>query len=581
MDLLIRNGTVVDGSGAPARKADVAVQGGLIRAIEPPGRLGEGAREVLEADGLWVTPGFVDVHTHYDGQVTWDSLLAPSAWHGVTSVVMGNCGVGFAPVRPDRRQFLIELMEGVEDIPGSALSDGIRWEWESFPEYLDALERLPRAVEVAAQVPHGAVRAYVMDDRGTPGTQASADDIRRMADIAREGVAAGAVGFSTNRLPLHTSIHGDPVPGTFASEQELLAIMKAFRETGQGLLEVVPAGAMGEEPAAPIREVELYRRLSLETGCAITFSLAQIQTAPRHWEEILQRVERANTEGARLVPQVAGRPAGLLMSWETFNPFMARPSYGSLAKLPLPERVAQLREPATRAAILAEAEHDHSAMAMMRNSYDTTFPLQDGPVYEPDPEDSIAARAQREQRPADELIYDLMCDLAQDSEGGEPGFLHVWFSGYKDGNLDAIGSMMRHPDTVVGLADGGAHCSMICDASMPTYLLEHWVRDRQAGARLGIEEAVRILARDPAELYELNDRGTLAPGLRADLNVIDLEALRLHTPRIARDLPTGAPRVVQDSSGYAATVVGGEITFRDDEDTGARPGGLIRGRQST
>ncbi|MFP8875316.1 MAG: amidohydrolase family protein, partial [Myxococcota bacterium] len=466
------------------------------------------------------------------------------------------------------------------DIPGSALSDGIRWEWESFPEYLDALERLPRAVEVAAQVPHGAVRAYVMDDRGTPGTQASAADIQRMAEIAREGVAAGAVGFSTNRLPLHTSIHGDPVPGTFASEQELLAIMKAFRETGKGLLEVVPAGAMGEEPAAPIREVELYRRLSLETGCAITFSLAQIQTAPRHWEEILLRVERANAEGARLVPQVAGRPAGLLMSWETFNPFMARPSYGSLAKLPLPERVAQLREPATRAAILAEGEHDHAAMAMMRNSYDTTFPLQDGPVYEPDPEDSIAARAQREQKPADELIYDLMCDLAQDPEGGEPGFLHVWFSGYKDGNLDAIGSMMRHPDTVVGLADGGAHCSMICDASMPTYLLEHWVRDRQPGARLDIEEAVRMLSRDPAELYELHDRGTLAPGRRADLNVIDLEALRLHTPRIARDLPTGAPRVVQDSSGYAATVVGGEFTFRADEDTGARPGGVIRGPQT-
>jgi len=577
MDLLIRNGTLVDGSGGPTRKADVAVEGGRIRAIEPPGRLPAAAREVLDAEGHWVTPGFVDVHTHYDGQVTWDSLLAPSAWHGVTSVVMGNCGVGFAPVRPDRHQFLIELMEGVEDIPGSALSDGIRWQWESFPEYLDALEELPRAVEVAAQVPHGAVRAYVMDDRGAPGIQASDDDIRRMAEIAREGVAAGALGFSTNRLPLHTSIHGDPVPGTFASERELLAILKAFRETGMGLLEVVPAGAMGEEPAAPLREVELYRRLSLEAGCAITFSLAQIQTAPRHWEEILLRVERANAEGARLFPQVAGRPAGLLLSWETFNPFMARPSYRALADLPLSERVTRLRDPATRATILGEGEHDHAAMAMMRNSYDTTFPLQDGPVYEPDPEESIAARAERSQRPADELIYDEMCDLAQNLEKGEPGFLHVWFSGYKDGNLDAIGQMMRHPDSVVGLADGGAHCSMICDASMPTYLLEHWVRDRVKGDRLSIQEAVRMLTRDPADLYGLKDRGVLEAGRRADLNVIDPNALRLHLPRIARDLPTGAARVVQDSSGYAATVVGGEITFRDDVDTGARPGGLIRG----
>jgi len=576
VDLLMRNGTVVDGSGAPARKADVAVADGRILAIEPPGTLGDSAREIVEAEGHWVTPGFVDVHTHYDGQATWDSLLAPSAWHGVTSVVMGNCGVGFAPVRPERHQFLIELMEGVEDIPGSALSDGIRWQWETFPEYLDALAGMPRAVEVAAQVPHGAVRAYVMDDRGAPGTQASADDIRQMAEIAQEGVDAGAVGFSTNRLPLHTSIHGDPVPGTFASEQELLAIVKAFRETGMGVLEVVPAGAMGEEPAAPLRELDLCRRLSLDTGCAITFSLAQIQTAPRHWEEILERVERANAEGARLVPQVAGRPAGLLMSWETFNPFMARPSYGALAKLPLPERVARLREPAIRAAILGEGEHDHAAMAMMRNSYDTTFPLQNGPVYEPDPEESIAARAARQQQPADELIYDEMCDLAQDLEDGGPGFLHVWFSGYKDGNLDAIGRMMRHPDSVVGLADGGAHCSMICDASMPTYLLEHWVRDRVKGERLPVEQAVRMLSRDPAELYELRDRGILEPGRRADLNVIDPDALRLHTPRIARDLPTGAPRVVQDASGYAATVVGGEITFRGDADTGARPGGLIR-----
>jgi N-acyl-D-aspartate/D-glutamate deacylase len=575
-DLIVSNGTLVDGTGAPPRAADVVIAEGRVREITPAGNTHPTDAEVLDASGRIVTPGFVDVHTHYDGQATWDPVLAPSAWHGVTSVVMGNCGVGFAPVRPDRHRFLIELMEGVEDIPGTALADGMTWSWESFPEYLDALERLPRDLEVAAQVPHGAVRAYVMDERGTQEAYASAEDVEKMAAIVREGVEAGAVGFSTNRLPLHTSIHGDPVPGTFASEDELLALLRAFRATGKGLLEVVPAGAMGEDPAAPLREVELYRKLSIETGCVITFSLAQIQTAPKHWQEVLERTEAANREGARLVPQVAGRPAGLLVSWDTFNPFMTRPSYVALCRLPLAERVARLREPAVRAQILSEGAHDHTGMAMMRNSYDTTFPLVDGPVYEPDREQSLAARAERVGTSPEALAYDLMCDLAEQGPDGQPGFLHMWFSGYKSGSLEDIGAMMQHPQTVVGLADGGAHCSMICDASMPTYVLEHWVRDRTRGPRLPVEQAVRMLSRDPAELYELDDRGTLEPGKRADLNVIDLDALKLHTPEIARDLPTGAARVVQRGRGYDATIVAGEITRRHDADTGARPGGLIR-----
>ncbi len=580
MDLLIRHGTLVDGTGDPPRPADLVIAEGRIRGIEPAGSIPPGqARSCLDARGAVVTPGFVDVHTHYDGQATWDPVLGPSAWHGVTTLVMGNCGVGFAPAEPARRQWLIELMEGVEDIPGSALSEGIRWDWESFPEYLDALERLPRAVSVAAQVPHGAVRAYVMGERGARNEPATADDLRAMAAIVRDGVGAGALAFSSNRLPLHTSIHGEPVPGTFASEDELRALVRALDAAGSGIVEVVPSGAMGEDPAAPPREVELYRRLSLETGRAITFTLAQIQTQPRHWQQILEQTERANAQGARLVPQVSGRPAGLLMSWETFNPFADRPSYRAIARLPLPERVQRLREPATRAAILSEAGHDRTSMRMLRNSLDTTFPLDRGPVFEPDPEESIAARARREGRDPEALVYELMCDLARDLEAGRPGFLHVFFSGYKDGSLDAIGQMMRHPATVVGLADGGAHCSMICDASLPTYLLQHWVRDRARGPKLPLEEAVRLLTRDPAELYGLGDRGVVAPGKRADLNLIDLAGLRLELPEIARDLPTGAARVVQRASGYRATLVAGELTFRDGADTGARPGRVVRGPQ--
>ncbi len=580
-ELLIRNGTLVDGTGAPARDADVSIEAGRVREVAPAGSLEPAAfGDVVDAAGLLVTPGFVDVHTHYDGQATWDPVLAPSSWHGVTSLVMGNCGVGFAPVRPGAKQELIELMEGVEDIPGSALSEGIRWAWESFPEYLDALAAMPRCVEVAAQVPHGAVRAYAMGERGARNEGAAAADLEAMCEIVREGVAAGAVAFSSNRLPLHTSIHGNPVPGTFANEAELGALLRAVRDGGGQLAEIVPAGAMGEDRDAPLREVALYRKLSLETGCTITFTLAQINTNPRLWERVLEETERANAAGAKLVPQVSGRPAGLLLSWDTFNPFADRPSWRAVASLPGDERLRRLRAPATRAAILAEASHDGVGMKILMNSLDATFALDAGPVFEPDPETSIAARVARTGADAHAVLYDTMCDLAEAAGPGGTGFLHVFFSGYKHGSLDDIGAMMRHRDTVVGLADGGAHCSMLCDASMPTFLLQHWVRDRSRGPRLPVEAAVRMLSRDPAELYGLRDRGTLEPGRRADLNGIDLRALRLHAPEIVRDLPTGAARVVQRADGYRWTVVGGRFTFRDGAATGTRPGGLIRGARS-
>ena len=562
-DLLIRGGAVVDGTGAAPTVADVAVSGGRVAAIES--RIDADAAEVIDAAGCYVTPGFVDVHTHYDGQATWDPIMAPSAWHGVTTVVMGNCGVGFAPADPSRHDWLIELMEGVEDIPGAALHEGITWRWETFPEYLDELERLGRTIDVAAQVPHGAVRAYVMGERGATTTSPTPAELAEMARIVGEGTQAGAVAFSTNRLPMHTSLSGVPVPGTFADHEELAAIMSAL--DGQALVEVVPAGSMGEDPDAPIREVELYRRLSLETGRAITFTMVQIHVNPGQWRQQMDIVERANAEGAKLVPQVQGRPGGLLAGWDQFNPFAKRTSYQSVGHLPLEERLAELRRPEVRAAILAEDIPGDPAMGILRHSLHATFPFDGGPVFEPDPSESVAAMAERGGTDVLELVYDLMC---------ERGMLQVFFTGYRHGDLEDLRQMMVHPMTVVGLADGGAHCSVISDASLPTYMLQHWVRDRQRGPKLSIAEAVKMLTSEPAELYGFDDRGVLAAGKRADVNVIDLDGMSLHLPEVVGDLPTGACRLLQTADGYDATICAGQVTFRNGQPTGARPGTLIR-----
>jgi N-acyl-D-aspartate/D-glutamate deacylase len=575
MDLVICNGTLVDGTGAPARRADVGVDGGRIREVAPGGALAAvPARERIDASGCIVTPGFVDPHTHYDGQVTWDPELAPSSWHGVTSVVMGNCGVGFAPAQPARRRWLIELMEGVEDIPGTALHEGMRWSWESFPEYLDALARQPRAVEVAAQVPHGALRAYVMGERVQE--PASAREIERMAALVGEAIAAGAVAFSTNRLPLHTSIHGEPVPGTHAGADELLAIARAVRAAGGHLVQAVPAGAMGEHPSAQSHEIELYRRISLEADVTVTFSFVQVHRYPEQWRALLEQVERANAAGARLVPQVQGRPAGLFLGWDAFNPFLACPSYRALARLPLAERVRELREPRVRARILAEVDGSRGGMAIMQTSFDTTFAMRDAPVFEPTYAESVKARAEREGASCEALLYDAMCDLAEQSSPEGARFFHVFFSGYKGCSLDALSELISHPQTVVGLADGGAHVTMICDASLPTFMLAHWVRDRSRGARIPLERAVAMLSCEPADLYRLRDRGRVHPGQRADLNVIDLARLELPLPEVAHDLPTGARRIVQRAHGYVATLCGGRVTFREGRPTGDHPAGVIR-----
>ena len=562
-DLLIRGGTVIDGTGAAPTAADVAVSGGRVAAIES--RIDADAAEVIDAADRFVAPGFVDVHTHYDGQATWDPIMAPSAWHGVTTVVMGNCGVGFAPADPSRHDWLIELMEGVEDIPGAALHEGITWRWETFPEYLDELERMGRTIDVAAQVPHGAVRAYVMGDRGATTESATAGELAEMARIVGEGTQAGAVAFSTNRLPMHTSLSGVPVPGTFADHEELAAIMGAL--DGQSLVEVVPAGSMGEDPDAPIREVELYRRLSLETGRAITFTMIQVHVNPGQWRQQMDIVERANAEGAKLVPQVQGRPGGLLAGWDQFNPFKKRPTYQPLDHLPLEERLVELRRPEVRSAILSEDLPGDPAMGILRHSLHATFPFDGGPVFEPDPSESLAAMAENTGADVIELVYDLMC---------ERGMLQVFFTGYRHGDLEDLREMMVHPMTVVGLADGGAHCSVISDASLPTYMLQHWVRDRHRGPKLSIAEAVKMLTSEPAELYSFADRGVLAKGKRADINVIDLDAMSLHLPQVVGDLPTGACRLLQSADGYDATICGGEVTFRNGQPTGARPGTLIR-----
>jgi N-acyl-D-aspartate/D-glutamate deacylase len=565
-DLVIRGGTLIDGTGAPPRSGDVAIADGRIVEL---GRVSGPARRTVAADGLAVTPGFVDIHTHYDGQATWDPLLAPSCYHGVTTLVMGNCGVGFAPVKPDRHAFLIELMEGVEDIPGTALHEGIQWEWETFPEYLDALARRRFAMDVATQVPHGAVRAYVMGERGAKNEPATPEDIAAMAALVKEGVAAGALGFSTSRTIAHRAITGEPVPGTFAAEDELFGIGRAMGSLGRGIFEVAGAGAAGEDIAAPKAELDWMRRLSAEIRRPVTFALLQVDAAPELWRELLQLSEAAAAEGAQVYPQVAGRPFGMLVGHQTkIHPFAGRPSFEKLLALPFAERIRRLSDPETKRRVLAEGRAVPSLLLAQLHKF---FPMGDPPRYEPTREESIAGIAEREGRDPEELLYDRM--LARD--GKELFLLPVL--NYSQGSCDPIREMMLHPFAALGLGDGGAHCGIICDASIQTFVLTHWVRDRTRGPRLPVEFAVRRMTRDTAALYGLADRGTLAAGQRADLNLIDLANVRLEAPLMVQDLPAGGQRFLQRARGYRATFVAGEQTIADDEPTGALPGRLVRG----
>jgi N-acyl-D-amino-acid deacylase len=561
---------VVDGTGAAARTADVAIDDGTVTAV---GNLqGAKAKQDIDADGLLVTPGVVDIHTHYDGQVTWDPLLAPSSWHGVTTVVMGNCGVGFAPVRPGDEGWLIQLMEGVEDIPGAALSEGITWGWESFADYLDVLEQMPRSVDVGTQVPHGAVRAYVMGERGARNEPATPEDIAAMAEVVRRGIEAGALGFSTSRTIMHRAVDGEPVPGTYAAEDELFGIGKVLGDLQTGVFELAPAGVMGEDLAAPDKEIAWMRKLSAAIRRPVSFALSQHNLAPDQWRDMLRLAQEAVAEGAELRAQVGGRPLNLLIGLQTFHPFSFKPAYQAIVDLPLAERVARMHDPEVRAAIVDGKPADEDPLLQFVGaSLDRIYPMGEPPEYEPTADQSIEAIAAREGRPADEVLYDLL--LRHD--GRE--LLMFALLGYSYGSLDDMREMLLHPTTALGLSDGGAHCGVMCDASNPTFMLTHWSRDRSRGERLPLELAVQKMTRDTARLYGLGDRGVLAPAFKGDLNVVDYERLQLGLPEMVHDLPGGARRLVQRADGYVATVVSGQVTLDHGEDTGARPGRLVRG----
>ncbi|MDP1599718.1 amidohydrolase family protein [Phenylobacterium sp.] len=567
-DLVIRNGRVVDGAETAAFTADIAVDGGKITAV---GKIDQPGRREIDAAGLVVTPGWVDIHTHYDGQVTWDPYLAPSSWHGVTTVVMGNCGVGFAPVRPDRHEWLIELMEGVEDIPGAALSEGITWTWESFPEYLDSLDAQPRVLDVATQVPHGAVRAYVMGERGARNEPATAEDIAEMSRIVGEGVAAGALGFSTSRTMLHLAKDGEPVPGTFAAEDELLGIGRAMGAAGHGVFEMASDMAPAED------EFAWMKAMSAETGVPVTYGLLQSPTKADNWKRMLALTEEARAEGAQITAQIACRPTGMVLGWQsTVHPFIGRESYRKLAALPFAERIVHLRDPDVRARILSEPSKPMGAIGMiLTQGFDRMFRLEhDGGLdYEPRAEDSIAALAAATGRQPDAIVYDMLME----KDGA--GYIYLPLLNYAEFNFDHIHEMMNHPNTVLSLSDGGAHCGVICDASFPTYMLTHWTRDRARGPRLSLEKVVSMQTRDTARLYGLHDRGVIAPGMKADFNLIDYDKLAIMAPEMAFDLPAQGRRLIQRAQGYAATIVSGVVTFEAGEATGEMPGKLIRGPQ--
>jgi N-acyl-D-aspartate/D-glutamate deacylase len=556
---------VIDGSGGAARRADVAIDGDRITVV---GEVPDEGRREIDADGRLVTPGFVDIHTHYDGQATWDPEVTPSGWHGVTTVVMGNCGVGFAPADPAKRDWLIQLMEGVEDIPGTALDEGMSWNWESFPEYLDELERMPRVMDIAAQVPHGAVRAYVMGDRGAHNEKATPEDIEAMADVVREAIEAGAVGFSTTRTVLHRAKDGELAAGTTASGDELIGIGLAMGEAGSGVFELA-SDMMPPEP-----EFSWMTEVSRESGRPVTFACLQSDIDPEGWRRLLELTEEGNAGGANIVPQVAGRPACLLFSWEgTAHPFMFHQAYQPYMRMGVEERIEQLRDPEVRQAIVSEQCATEGPLAFFMSNWSKYYPLGDPPQYEPGPEDSVAAIAEREGRTPQEVMYDLL--MEQDGHG----LVYYPVIGYAHGDFRALEEMLRHSGTVLGLGDGGAHCGVICDASLPTYMLTHWTRDRERGDRLSLEFAVQMQTSRTAELYGFHDRGRLEPGYLADVNVIDLDELGILPPRMVYDLPAGGRRLIQEAEGYVATVKSGVVTYEDGKPTGERPGVLLRGEQ--
>jgi N-acyl-D-aspartate/D-glutamate deacylase len=569
-DLVIRNGTVLDGTGAPGFEADVGIRGGRIAAV---GRIAGAGAEEIDAKGQIVTPGFVDVHTHYDGQATWDERLQPSSWHGVTTVVMGNCGVGFAPCRPDDHDRLIRLMEGVEDIPFPVLADGLPWNWESYPEYLDSLAARRFDVDVGSQLPHAALRVYVMGQRGVDREPATEADINAMAAIAKRSMEAGALGFGTSRTLNHRSSDGSPIATLTAGEDELTGIALGMAAAGRGVLQVVSDFRDAED------EFAMLRRVVERSGRPMSFSLVQSPMNADSWKFFLEQMTEARAAGFQIRAQAATRPVGVLFGLElTVNPFSSHPSYREIKALPLAERVARLRDPGFRARLLSEeAENARAPGLSPARAWDRIYPMGDEPDYEPTPDHSIAAIA--EVRGLDP--YAVALDHMLDGGAGEGrGMLYLPLLNYADNNLDHVRIMLQHDCVVPGLSDGGAHVGMICDGSFPTTNMAFWTRDRKRGPTLPLEKMVKGQCRDTAELVGLFDRGLVQPGYRADLNVIDYDRLKLKAPSVAYDLPTGGRRLVQRAEGYTATIVAGEVTYRDGEPTGALPGRLLRGATS-
>lgn len=569
-DLVIRGGTIVDGTGAARFVADVAVDGGIVTAI---GQISATGREEIDASGKVVAPGFVDIHTHYDGQATWDSEMAPSSWHGVTTVVMGNCGVGFAPAKKDKHDWLIGLMEGVEDIPGTALAEGMTWDWETFPEYLDALERRPRTIDVATHVPHGAVRAYVLGDREMPGAVPTDADIAEMSRIVEEGMRAGALGFSTSRTVLHKSVDGELVPGTTATKEELIAIGRAMGRVGYGVFE------LASDMKRDWDEFGWMGALSRETGLPVTFAALQSIAKEMPLEEQISSMIAENDNGANIVAQIALRGNGIIMAWQgTVNPFRFKPAWVEIETLPWAQQLARLKDPAFKARMISEesvfpASDIIDLLRIIAGGWPVHFEMGPEFNYEPRQDESVMARAIAAGISPAEYAYDL---LMQDDG---TGFIYFPILNYRDGNLNFLEELQTRDDCVNSLSDGGAHCGTICDAASPTFMLQHWVRDR-AGQRITLENAIKRQCHDTARLYGLNDRGVLKSGYLADINVIDLDRLKLSKPWLAFDLPAGGRRLLQKADGYVATVKAGVVTFREGKMTGALPGVVVRGPQS-
>jgi N-acyl-D-aspartate/D-glutamate deacylase len=566
-DTVIRGGTILDGTGQPGFTGDLAIENGRIAQVG--GKAGPGRREI-KADGLLVTPGWVDAHTHYDGQATWDSLLAPSSWHGVSTILFGNCGVGFAPVRKEHHESLIGLMEAVEEIPGIALAEGLKWDWESFPDYLDALERIPHAIDIGAQIPHHPLRVYVMGERAINLEPATGDDIAEMQRLTRQAMEAGAFGFTTSRTNSHKTLTGEMVPSRYSEVDELMGIGMALKGLGYG------AFGMNSDFDDESNELDWMTRLAQETGRPVWFLLTDRMADPQRWRRLMKGVHAARAQGAMVTAQVAGRPVGVMMGVDTaLNPFSIRPSYQELLKLPADDRLKRLQDPAMRAQILSEAPSPELVRVLSQfrqqitTRWDRMFVMGDPPDYEPSEASSVAAIARAGNHTPDEVAYDYL--------SAEPNrFLFFPIVGYTQDNLDIIRTMLTDSATVLGLSDGGAHCSSVVDAGVPSWMLIHWGRDRTRGPGLPLELLVKRQTSETADFFGFADRGRLAPGLRADVNVIDFNAMRLHIPEVYYDLPAGGRRLMQRVDGYVATFVNGTPVFEQGAYTGATPGRLVR-----